>query len=60
MEKFHNEIMTTVFMGKNKVLVYMTPEQWEVVSGGGKISNALTGIARQAWTAGQNAPKVTL
>lgn len=58
---FHEKIMMPLFMsGDNNVLIYATPEQWEQISEGGKLYRAGTWTGKQAWTAGQNAPKVSL
>ena len=57
----HAKIMVPLFMsGKNNVMAYATPEQWESISQGGALYKAATQLGRQTWTAGQNRPKTAL
>ncbi len=61
LKTFHEKTMLPLFVtGQNKVLIYTTSEQWESITQGGRGHKALTGLAKQAYTAGQNAPKVKL
>ena len=61
MKKFHEKIMIPLFMGgKNNVLIYATPEQWESISQGGRLYKGVTGAGKETWQAGQKIPKVRL
>ena len=60
LETFHKKVMITRFMTNPKVLIYCTPEQWASIEEGGNLYKGITGAAGQAFTAGKNAPKVSL
>lgn len=61
LQQFHDKIMVPLFLsGKNNVLIYATTEQWNSISQGGRAYKIATGLAAQAYTAGQNRPKVSL
>lgn len=58
-KKFHEGFMTKFFLNP-RILIYCTPEQWKSISEGGRLFKAATATGQQAWTAGQNRPKVSL
>lgn len=60
LKNFHERIMIPLFMKNPDVLLYATPEQWASISKGGIPYKGITGLGKQIFSAGQNAPKVTL
>jgi hypothetical protein len=60
-KKFHNDIMVPLFItSKNPTLLYLTPEQWEEISKGSTLWRGALGLGKQAFSAGQARPKVSL
>lgn len=58
-KKFHEDFMIKAFI-KPGILIYCTAEQWKKISEGGILYRGANFLGRQVFTAGQNAPKVSL
>ncbi|MDD4109968.1 MAG: hypothetical protein PHS54_00280 [Clostridia bacterium] len=58
-KKFHEDFMIKAFI-KSNILIYCTHEQWKKIVEGGILYRGANFMGRQAFTAGQNAPKVSL
>lgn len=60
LKNFHEKIMLPLFIKPSNVLLYATAEQWNSISKGGVLYKTVTGLGKQIYTAGQNAPRVSL
>lgn len=59
LKQMHEKIMIPLFI-QPRTLIYATDEQWKNIMEGGRLYKAATWLGKQAFTAGQNSPKVSL
>lgn len=59
LKQMHENIMIPLFI-QPRTLIYATDEQWKNIMEGGRLYKAATWLGKQAFTAGQNSPKVSL
>lgn len=59
LKQMHENIMIPLFI-QPRTLIYATDEQWKNIMEGGRLYKAATWLGKQAFTAGQNSPKISL